>query len=146
VQRTNQLNFSGNRYSQEELEKILADPEEDTFILEVQDRFGNYGLVGFAIVKKDREKPCLTDLALSCRVQAKKIEHAFLLYLMRKYKAQGSSHLDVLYHKTDRNTPAGSVFDDLSFSLLDRQHNLLHLTHALDKEILPLHLVRIDTL
>ena len=48
TQRTNQMNFSGNRYEKSVLERILSTPELDTYVLDVEDRFGSYGIVGFS--------------------------------------------------------------------------------------------------
>ena len=82
IQRTNQLNFSGNRYTREDLAQILADPGRECWIVRVKDRFGDYGLVGVAILETGNPaRPCLTDMALSCRVQARRIEHGVLLGL-----------------------------------------------------------------
>ena len=85
TQRTNQMNFSGNRYEKNVLERILVAPELDTYVLDVEDRFGSYGVVGFSII--DNHVPSMTDLMFSCRVQSKRVEHAFLAYIIRKYVA-----------------------------------------------------------
>src|ERR1700728_963052 len=80
TQRTNQMNFSGNRYDREVLRKLLSNPDMDTFVLSCEDRFGSYGVIGFSIV--DRREPRMTDLMFSCRVQSKRVEHAFLASVM----------------------------------------------------------------
>ena len=113
VQRTNQLNFSGNRYERTVLEKRLRDPAHEAFALECTDRFGEYGLVGFALV--ERNGPRLLDLALSCRVQGKRVEHAFLGFLLARYRATGATSFEAIYRPTERNRPAGAVFADLGF-------------------------------
>jgi predicted enzyme involved in methoxymalonyl-ACP biosynthesis len=51
----------------------------------------------------------------SCRVQAKRVEHAFLEFLLSRYSKQGSTELLARYVQTERNSAAGKVFDDLSF-------------------------------
>ena len=111
TQRTNQMNFSGNRYERNVLEQILSTPYLDTYVLEVEDRFGSYGVVGFSIV--DQRVPLMTDLMFSCRVQSKKVEHAFLSYLVRKYIAATGKDFYANYRKTPRNAPSGKVFADL---------------------------------
>ena len=83
TQRTNQMNFSGNRYDREVLRTVLATSHLDTYVLSCEDRFGSYGVVGFSIV--DRREPRMTDLMFSCRVQSKRVEHAFLAYVMKTY-------------------------------------------------------------
>jgi FkbH-like protein len=110
AQRTNQMNFSGTRYTREQLELILADKSLDAYAISVEDRFGNYGIVGFAIM--DQAHNTLTDLAFSCRIQSKKIEHALLSYLLRRYPARPFL---ARWRKTERNAPGGKVFEDIGF-------------------------------
>jgi len=44
TQRTNQMNFSGNRYDRNVLKNILTTPHLSTYVLSCEDRFGSYGL------------------------------------------------------------------------------------------------------
>jgi FkbH-like protein len=111
TQRTNQMNFSGSRYEKSVLERILSTPHLDTYVLDVEDRFGSYGVVGFCVV--DNRVPLMTDLMFSCRVQSKRVEHAFLAYIIRKYIALTGRDFGANYRKTPRNAPSGKVFADL---------------------------------
>jgi FkbH-like protein len=113
TQRTNQMNFSGNRYDRPVLERILATPYLDTYVLDCRDRFGDYGVVGFCIV--DSREPRITDLAFSCRVQSKRVEHALLSYVLRRYREPTLRDVYANYRKTPRNAPSGRVFDDVGF-------------------------------
>jgi FkbH-like protein len=116
TQRTNQMNFSGNRYDKQLLEAIRREPDLDTYVLDCEDRFGKYGVVGFSIV--DRREPRMTDLMFSCRVQSKRVEHAFLSFLIRKYTELYGKDFLANYRKTERNAPAGRVFTDLGMQEL----------------------------
>jgi len=116
IQRTNQLNFSGNRYTRDELAALLADPRYEGYALECSDRFGDYGVVGFALL--DRPASRLVDVALSCRVQGKRVEHAFLGFLLERLRERGATRLEALYRETARNREAGRVFSDLGFAEL----------------------------
>jgi FkbH-like protein len=111
TQRTNQMNFSGNRYDRTVLKQILSNPYLDTYVLDVEDRFGSYGVVGFCIV--DSREPLMTDLMFSCRIQSKRVEHAFLAYLIRQSIANTGRDFRAHYRKTARNAPSGKVFDDI---------------------------------
>jgi len=111
TQRTNQMNFSGNKYEKSVLQNVLASPQLDTYVLSVEDRFGSYGVVGFCIV--DNRVPLMTDLMFSCRVQSKRVEHAFLAYIIQKYIALTGKDFQANYRKTSRNVPSGRVFADL---------------------------------
>jgi FkbH-like protein len=111
TQRTNQMNFSGNRYDRSVLKDILVTPYLDTYVLEVEDRFGSYGVVGFCIV--DSRLPLMTDLMFSCRIQSKRVEHAFLGYLIREYIANTGKDFQANYRKNPRNAPSGKVFAEI---------------------------------
>jgi len=113
VQRTNQLNFSGNRYGREQIEELLRNPRYESFVLDCEDRYGQYGTVGFAIVDTDQCQ--LIDMMFSCRVQSKRVEHAFLAFLLDHYRQSGHKTFSALYHQTERNIKAGAVFDDMRF-------------------------------
>jgi FkbH-like protein len=115
VQRTNQMNFSGNRYSRGELDAALAQHGVDAYAIRCRDRYGDYGIVGFSLVSRNEGLARVIDLAFSCRVQAKHVEHAFLLFLVREYQRRSFVGFEVEFKRTDRNTPVSRVFDDLQF-------------------------------
>ena len=119
TQRTNQMNFSGTRYSRDDLDALLARPGIDAWVMRVTDRFGDYGLVGFCATRREGGEVRMIDLAMSCRVQAKHVEHAFLRALMRHYRDSGAGAFVAEYRRTERNTPAARVFDDLGFTRLE---------------------------
>jgi FkbH-like protein len=111
AQRTNQMNFSGNRYDREVLREILRSSHFDTYVLRCKDRFGSYGIVGFGVV--DKREPRLTDLMFSCRIQSKRVEHAFLRSIIDHYMASMGRNFYANYRKTTKNAPSGKVFEDL---------------------------------
>jgi FkbH-like protein len=117
TQRTNQMNFSGTRYDRQTLRAVQQTPHLDTYVINCQDRFGSYGTVGFGVV--DRRDPRLTDLMFSCRIQAKRVEHAFLTHLLAKYRGQRSGAFFASYRKTPRNAPSGQVFSDIGMRELE---------------------------
>lgn len=132
AQRTNQMNFSGNRYTENQIEQIEDNKGLDTFVVSSHDRFGDYGIVGFGIV--DRQDNKLIDLMFSCRIQSKRVEHAFFNYLLGRYLPQGDFYVN--YRRTERNKFTGQVFEDLSFEEVDRNGDVLTLVFRQSQEIL----------
>lgn len=133
TQRTNQLNFSGNRYTRATLEHILLTNYFDTFVIECEDRFGSYGTIGFSLV--DRREPRIVDLMFSCRVQSKRVEHAFLSWVLRKYIAELGRDCYISYHKTPRNSPSGKVFDDFAMELISEVDGVSSLVFRHEREV-----------
>ena len=133
AQRTNQMNFSGNRYSIEELQRIAADSRLDTYVIQCRDRFGSYGIVGFSVV--DRDEPRLLDLMFSCRVQAKCVEHGFLGWLLNQHRAKGQRDFFANYRKTPKNEPSGAVFQEVGFDEVGVKDGVTTLRFARNRDI-----------
>lgn len=70
ILRTNQLNFTKNRMSLDDLFILINDSEVDAGYVEVKDDFGDYGIVGFYAVK---DKKCIHFL-FSCRTIGQGVE------------------------------------------------------------------------
>jgi FkbH-like protein len=133
TQRTNQMNFSGNRYDRAVLRQLLGNPHLDTFVLSCQDRFGSYGVVGFSVV--DRREPRMIDLMFSCRIQSKRVEHAFLSWLLRKYLSETGKDFHANYRKTPRNAPSGKVFDDFGMAEQSQHDGVLSLLFSRENTV-----------
>jgi FkbH-like protein len=133
TQRTNQMNFSGNRYDREVLKTVLSTPHLDTYVLSCDDRFGSYGVIGFCIV--DRRTPCMIDLMFSCRIQSKRVEHAFLAYLIDIYVSGTGKDFQAKYRKTPRNALSGRVFDDLDMEEIAASDGVSLLVFRHDRQI-----------
>jgi FkbH-like protein len=118
IQRSNQLNLSSYRYTPGEFRSLLADPRFLCLGLDCSDKFGAYGIVGFASVQTDGNEPAARDFVLSCRVAQKHVEHAFYAWLAERMQQQGARKLLVDLVETSRNKPLIKVFDELPFTRL----------------------------
>jgi FkbH-like protein len=115
IQRANQLNLSTRRYTAEEFGNLLSSDGVLCLAMECTDRFGAYGIVGFASVDESGSRPTLHDLVLSCRVAQKKVEHAFIQWLARRERARAGKVLVAMVVASERNQPIRQVFDDFHF-------------------------------
>jgi len=133
IQRTNQLNFAPNQYNREQVKEILCNDQLDKYVLSASDRFGDYGIIGFAVV--DKRELIITDMLFSCRIQMKRIEHTFLCYLMNKYKGRGDDRFKVRYSPTKRNSQCAKVFEDLKFQKESSSKDIEIFVFDLENEI-----------
>jgi FkbH-like protein len=133
TQRTNQMNFSGKRYERSMLQDIQNSSYLDTYVISCTDRFGSYGIVGFGVV--DSREPRLTDLMFSCRVQAKRVEHAFLVHVIQKYGDLSGKDFRASYRKSPRNLPSGKVFEDIGMRELGTTEGVTDLVMARDADV-----------
>jgi FkbH-like protein len=113
-QRTNQLNFSGLRYAQAELEALMTERPEDAFVLSCADRFGDYGAIGFCVLAESL--PQVESFFMSCRVQRKRVENAFFRRLAVELSARGAQRLEVRYRPTAKNGASAQMLSDLGFA------------------------------
>lgn len=113
-QRTNQLNFSGRRYTQAELETLMTEQPERAFVLTCTDKFGEYGAIGFCVLMTTR--PAIESFFMSCRVQRKRVENAFFEYLRQRLLELGAERFEVAYRPTKKNKASAQMLEELGFS------------------------------
>jgi FkbH-like protein len=118
IQRSNQLNLSSRRYSDSEFRELLSKSGVLCLGLHCSDRFGDYGIVGFASVDECSETPRLVDFVISCRVAQKRVEHTFINWLRSHEFSRGYKVLGAELIKTRKNGPLVKVFNDLPFSII----------------------------
>jgi FkbH-like protein len=119
VQRSNQLNLSGARYSEEEFRALLVQDGVLCAAVECEDRFGHYGIVGFATVDERPDVPVVLDYVLSCRVAQKRVEHTFFQWLAVREGARGAPALRAQLVRTERNGPLVQVLEELPFAAVE---------------------------
>jgi FkbH-like protein len=117
VQRSNQLNLSSRRYAEAEFAALLEDPDVVCLAVECADRFGSYGIVGFASMTDGDSSVRVGDLVLSCRVARKRVEHSFFRWLGARVLERGGSEIRADFRPTERNAPLAEVLADLRFAV-----------------------------
>jgi len=70
----------------------------------------------------------------SCRIQAKRVEHAFVSHIIRKYRGLKPCDFFVSYRKTDRNIGPGKVFEELGFEVESEINGVSQLKYPNGKE------------
>ena len=133
IQRSNQLNLSTKRYSEKEFMELLGTENLLCVALQCKDRFGDYGIVGFASVDEGASEPRLIDLVISCRVAQKMVERTLIEWLAERAKGKGCRVLKAELAKTKRNGPLRSVFESLPFSIEEENEGAVSMQLPLDK-------------
>lgn len=70
--RTNQLNFTKNRMTKDELVDLAQNPQYMTELIRAEDNFGDYGIIGFYTLNKGTKE--LVHFVFSCRIMNMGIE------------------------------------------------------------------------
>jgi len=119
TERTHQLNSTGRPYTPEEMAGLLVDPRWLVAVARLTDRFGDYGLIGAAVV--DTSPPSAQDawlvelIMLSCRVEGRGIPAALLRWIMGKAKECEAKSLQAVYRINERNLPIRLLFKQMGF-------------------------------
>ena len=112
TQRTNQFNLATNRYQEEEIGRLLDSGDSMVLLLEVADRFGDYGKVGLVIASRAGEKAEIRDFMMSCRVLGRKVETAFLgTVLGLIYERWKVTETLASYVPTEKNAQTEDFYD-----------------------------------
>ena len=115
IQRSNQLNLTGKRYSREAFSDLIGIADNMPLAVSCNDRFGSYGIVAFLVIGIDCDRVRILEFAISCRVAKKKCEQAILSALVERFALLGIRELWADLVKTGRNQPLIDVFNELPF-------------------------------
>lgn len=103
-QRTNQFNLTGLRLTEAEIAAFTRDERQGlAFVGQVQDRFGDYGIVLAASVEIAGTNARILSFVMSCRVIGRQLEAAFLEALVANLSDRGVEHVEGRYCPTKKN-------------------------------------------
>ena len=103
--KTNQFNLTTKRYQEEEIKKFSEDKNVLIKCAQVKDKFGDSGITGTFIVKKDSEEWIIDTFLLSCRVIGREIEKAMMDYIINESRKSGVKKILAQYIQTEKNSP-----------------------------------------
>ena len=111
VNKTNQFNLNGKRFTESEWTKFLADA--DSFLLSVsyQDKFGPLGKIAVLLGSVRDKKLHIAAWVMSCRAFSRRIEHQSLNQLFKKF---GADEAVFDFQPTERNGPLQDFFLEIA--------------------------------
>lgn len=116
TQKTNQFNLTTRRYSESQIEAMCSSSEFAVLSLLVRDRFGESGLTGVLIARKDGAIGVVDSLMLSCRILGRHIEQAFVARALDLLTpALQVSSWRAEYIATQKNTQVADFWPALGF-------------------------------
>ena len=127
INRTNQFNLTTRRYSQAQVEGMCSQPDRfQVYTMKISDRFGDEGIVGVAIVRKEKETWVIDSFLMSCRVIGRGVETALLAKIVEDAKANGASVLIGEYIPTPKNQPTSNFYRDHNFKRICQKNGNIH--------------------
>jgi len=114
TQRTNQFNTTTTRCSEAEVAGIHDGQGDECWVVEVSDRFGDYGLVGVMIFgNRGYEALEVRTMLLSCRALGRGVEHRMMSQLGSIAADRGQQRVDLFYEPSNRNAPALAFLEEV---------------------------------
>ncbi len=121
INKTNQFNTTGRRYSAEEVTRMAADPAYVVLQFRLADRLGDNGLVSVLILRpagRDASAMEIDTWVMSCRVFGRQLEDEVMNIVVESVRARGVQTLRARYVPTDRNRVIANLFPQLGFDRL----------------------------
>jgi len=133
VQRSNQLNLSTRRYTEDEFKDLLNDNNVKVRAIRCSDKYGDYGIVGFSSIFIKHNDFILNDFVISCRVARKKVEETFFQKIAQEAIEKNVDNFYANFKITSKNGPLSQIFDDLPFEKLNSDNNVIRYKYLLKK-------------
>lgn len=144
AERTHRLNSTSAVPDRTWLAGVLADPGWFVPVARLTDVFGDYGMIGAALVRcrpeDAREAWWVRLLALSCRIAGRGVGTAFLRWLMDRAVESGATRIAVDSRPTEANTELRVLFRQCGLRAPDssgavEQGGVVTLWRSLDGEL-----------
>ena len=117
--KTNQFNLTTRRYQEEEIRTKSNDTNFSIGCAQVLDKFGDNGITGVYIVKKDENVWFIDTFLLSCRIMGRGVENAILSQILKDAKTNGVKQIKAEFIPTQKNKPAETFLSDYGFMKQD---------------------------
>jgi FkbH-like protein len=116
VNKTNQFNLTTVRRDLAQMAALVARDDAAVFAASVDDRFGEYGLVGVIIATFERDASWYLDTVLmSCRVLGRGVETAMLAGVVGELRRRRPGPVAGRYVATDRNAIVADLLPSHGF-------------------------------
>ena len=117
-QKTNQFNLTTKRYTVSEIVNFITSNKWKTYVFEVSDKFGDFGITGMSLVEINDDKACIDTFLMSCRVIGRNLEFAFIENIISDLKKAGIKNVIANYYKTFKNAQVMTFYDEVGFNCL----------------------------
>lgn len=111
TEKTNQFNTCKKPLTESEVMGYIESQDHGVFYGKLQDRFGDHGVIIFAIVKKNTSNWHIESLLMSCRVFGRNVEDAFLTTILKRAQESRATGLTISFKETEKNMPAREFVD-----------------------------------
>ena len=114
--KTNQFNLTTKRYQEEDIQNLSQDKTILVGCAQVEDKFGDNGITGAFIIRKNDPKEWTIDtFLLSCRVMGREVEKGILGHILNKAKKNGVEKIKAQFIPSKKNKPIENFLPSCGF-------------------------------
>jgi len=111
--KTNQFIFSYQRYSEQQVQAIMADDQSVVVTVSLCDKLSDSGIIGAVVLKRDGQIGVLAECFVSCRALGRGIDEAIVLGGINvAMSSLGVNKLQTCFTIGERNFPAKKFSED----------------------------------
>jgi FkbH-like protein len=118
TQKTNQFNLTTYRYAEDELKEFIQRDNATGIYIRVQDRFGDYGIVGIAMLEVEEKTATINTFLLSCRALGRGVEDLLLTETLRYAQHLGAEQVAAEFIPSEKNQQTENFYPDRGFEPL----------------------------
>lgn len=115
--KTNQFNLTTIRYSENDISGFMGKANKSVYALSLKDRFGDNGVIGVCIVFEDGKNWKIDTMLISCRVIGRKVETAFMNFLIKKARNENVEKIMGVFVPTAKNNVINDFYQKHGFNL-----------------------------
>ena len=116
ILKTNQFNLTTKRYQESDIKDMISNLNYLVGCAQVEDKFGDNGITGVFIIKKENEREWLIDTFLmSCRIMGRDIERGIMTHIINKAKECGVEKIKANFFPTQKNKPVEDFLPNCEF-------------------------------
>jgi FkbH-like protein len=131
INKTNQFNLTSRRYSEEQVRSMAKSADWWAKWFRLKDKFGDHGLIGVILVKKNGTSWYIDTWLMSCRVLGRNMEKYMLSSLFSDALKEGVSSVCGEYIPTAKNSLVQNMFVNLGFQPGDEPNRFIfHVTDS----------------
>jgi len=123
INKTNQFNLLTNRYTEQQVAEMEADPSLVTIQARLSDSFGDMGMIGVISCRTEGPEAEVSDWLMSCRVLGRKVEEAMFTSLVAALRRRGVEKVRASYRPTKKNNMVREHFDRLGWTLVSEDED-----------------------
>ena len=115
VNKTNQFNLTTRRYTEEQLREMAGSDNWWCRWFRLRDRFGDHGLIGVLLARREPARWTVDTWLMSCRVLGRNMEQFMSRCLLTAARQAGAREVIGLYLPTAKNALVSDLYQRLQF-------------------------------